>query len=251
MKTQSTPSIWFTATLLLLFTVCLNAQDSPSVVDYTEPDPPSGPITSIEFTETEFDFGIAKEGDIVSRVFTFTNTGDEALIISNARGSCGCTVPMWPKEPIFPGETASITVEFNTKNKKGLQSKRVTLTANTDPAQTFIFINGEVLAKDDEDEINGDLLDLQIAPPINPECFAIYPNPTAEYLKLEMEASSFGKSAIVTIYSKAGELMAKREIQNIEGAIEFSVSHYAAGTYIANVEIANQLPQSKCFVVVD
>jgi hypothetical protein len=70
------------------------------------------------------------------------------LIISNAKGSCGCTVPDWPREPIAPGKSSVIKVQFDSKNKGkvggGLQSKRVTLTANTDPVNTYLTIKGKV-----------------------------------------------------------------------------------------------------------
>ena len=109
-----------------------------------EPATPAGPTTTMEFTETEFDFGTVDSGEKVNHTYKFTNTGSEPLIISNAKGSCGCTVPSWPKEPIAPGASADIQVQFDSKGKSGKQSKRVTITANTDPAQTFLTIKGEV-----------------------------------------------------------------------------------------------------------
>ena len=108
---------------------------------------PTGPTTTMEFGETTFDFGVVDEGEKVSHVYKFTNTGSEPLVISNAKGSCGCTVPKWPKNPIAPGETGDILVEFNSKGKTGKQTKRVTITANTDPGQTFLTITGQVNKK--------------------------------------------------------------------------------------------------------
>lgn len=109
---------------------------------------PAGPLTSMEFTETSFDFGDIQDGEKVTHVFEFKNTGTEPLIISNAKGSCGCTVPQWSREPVAPGATGEMTVEYNSKNKgkpEGKpESKRVTVTANTDPAQTFVTIKGKV-----------------------------------------------------------------------------------------------------------
>ncbi|MEL6277127.1 MAG: DUF1573 domain-containing protein, partial [Bacteroidota bacterium] len=52
---------------------------------------PTGPLTSMEFAESNFDFGTITEGDVVTHTFSFTNTGEEPLIISDAKGSCGCT----------------------------------------------------------------------------------------------------------------------------------------------------------------
>ncbi len=99
----------------------------------------------MEFDATEFDFGTVQDGEKVSHTYTFKNTGSEPLILSNAKGSCGCTVPSWPREPIAPGETGEITVEFNSKNKKGRRNQKVTITANTNPPQSFIYLKGEVM----------------------------------------------------------------------------------------------------------
>jgi len=113
-----------------------------------EPAVPAGPITTVSFEETEYDFGTVMEGEKVVHEYKFNNTGDEPLIISNAKGSCGCTVPDWPREPIAPGESGVIKVQFDSKNKGkvggGLQSKRVTITANTDPVNTYLTIKGKV-----------------------------------------------------------------------------------------------------------
>ena len=111
---------------------------------------PTGPTTTIQFTETEFDFGKIDQGETVQHTYEFKNTGTEPLIISSAKGSCGCTVPKWPKEPIAPGATASIDVEFNSKGKKSKQNKKVTITANTNPPQSFIYLKGEVIAPEGE-----------------------------------------------------------------------------------------------------
>ena len=105
---------------------------------------PVGPTTTIEFEESTFDFGTIDAGEKVSHVYKFKNTGSEPLVIKDAKGSCGCTVPKWPKEPVAPGATGDILVEYNSKGKKGKETKRVTLTANTTPPQTFLTITGEV-----------------------------------------------------------------------------------------------------------
>ena len=85
----------------------------------------------------------------VQHAFTFTNTGSEPLIISNAKGSCGCTVPVWPREPVAPGESGVIDVKFNSKGKKGKQSKKVTLTTNMVPSQVILMVNGMVNLKEE------------------------------------------------------------------------------------------------------
>jgi hypothetical protein len=105
---------------------------------------PSGPTTVMTFEHTDFDYGTVKEGEKVKHVYKFKNTGKEPLIISSAKGSCGCTVPKWPSEPIAPGASGQIDVEFDSKGKPGKQTKRVTVTANTVPAQSFLNISGNV-----------------------------------------------------------------------------------------------------------
>lgn len=114
-----------------------------------QPTAPAGPTTVMAFDETTFDFGSVQEGEKVSHTYKFKNTGEEPLILSDAKGSCGCTVPKWPREPIAPGAEAQITVEFNSKNKKGKRNQKVTITANTDPPQTFIYLTGEVIGGED------------------------------------------------------------------------------------------------------
>ncbi|MGH1339838.1 MAG: DUF1573 domain-containing protein [Aureispira sp.] len=108
---------------------------------------------SISFTENSFDFGTLEEGDKVEHVFKFTNTSDNPLTINNARGSCGCTVPEWPRDPIAPGEEGEIKVKFDSKGKKGKQNKTVTITANTDPANTMLTINSDVIALETEEDV--------------------------------------------------------------------------------------------------
>lgn len=245
--------VLLTVFMFALFTLNLNAQEGEEIefvdrIIKTEVEIPQGPTSTMEFEETTYDFGTVESGGIVSKVFTFTNTGDEILVLSNAKGSCGCTVPQWPKEPIAPGEIASITVQFDSKNKSGRQSKRVTIIANTDPAQTFLTIKGEVNSKDEN------MTDIVIEEPeveLSPDCFAIFPNPTAEIVKLEVEEANFGLPATISIHSKTGQLMAKRELKAIEGIIEFSVGHYPSATYVATLQIANHKPEVRCFVVVD
>ena len=105
---------------------------------------PTGPTTSVQFDQMEVNWGKIKEGDIKEHTFTFTNTGSNDLIISNAKGSCGCTVPYYPTEPIAPGAKGEIKVSFDSKGKSGVQQKQVTITANTDPSITTLNISSEV-----------------------------------------------------------------------------------------------------------
>ncbi len=108
--------------------------------------------STIAYAEEVFDFGTITEGEKVTHVFSFTNTGDADLVIVSAKGSCGCTVPEWPKEPIAPGEEGKISVVFNSEGKKGMQNKRVSIVANTEPSTTAVTLKGEVISPETASE---------------------------------------------------------------------------------------------------
>jgi len=101
----------------------------------------------IKFEKTEHDFGTINEGDIVDTVFSFKNSGKSELIITSAKGSCGCTVPEWPKEPIMPGEEGQIRVKFNSDKKPNLQQKTITLVTNTEQGKEILKIKAQVIPK--------------------------------------------------------------------------------------------------------
>ncbi|WP_020571830.1 DUF1573 domain-containing protein [Neolewinella persica] len=103
-------------------------------------------VAKLSFAEAnKFTFGSVKEGEVVNHDFTFTNTGKVPLLITKARSTCGCTVPAYPEQPVAPGEGGVISVAFDTKNKYGQQTKAVTITANTYPASTVVYIDGTVI----------------------------------------------------------------------------------------------------------
>ena len=102
-----------------------------------------GPVMTFE--KTTHDFGTINEGDKVTTQFSFTNTGNDDLIIVDARGSCGCTVPKYPKNvAIKPGQSETITVSFDSNNKPGMQQKSVTLSANTSSCREMLRIKANV-----------------------------------------------------------------------------------------------------------
>lgn len=105
----------------------------------------TGDKPEIKFEEEVFDFGPITQGEKVSHAFTFKNTGNKNLIISGASGSCGCTVPEWPKEPIKPGTSGKIDVVFNSEGKSGIMDKTVTIITNCEPATRVIRIKTEVV----------------------------------------------------------------------------------------------------------
>lgn len=94
---------------------------------------------------TDYQFGSVKEGEVVQHDFAFTNTGTVPLLISKAKSTCGCTVPSYPEQPVAPGEQGMISVRFDTKNKYGRQRKAVSITANTYPATSVVYVDGEVI----------------------------------------------------------------------------------------------------------
>jgi hypothetical protein len=99
------------------------------------------------------DYGTIKQGANGTCEFEITNTGSEPLIISRAKGSCGCTVPDWPKEPILPGESAVMSVRYDTK-RVGPINKSVTITSNATNSQTKVVrIKGKVLASENTEDM--------------------------------------------------------------------------------------------------
>ena len=98
----------------------------------------------IEFKSDTIDYGEIAKGSDGVRVFEFTNTGSEPLIISDVKSSCGCTVPEKPKDPIMPGETGKIEVKYDT-NRVGPIRKTVTVYSNATEPIKALKIKGEVL----------------------------------------------------------------------------------------------------------
>ncbi|HKR03093.1 MAG TPA: DUF1573 domain-containing protein [Bacteroidia bacterium] len=108
-------------------------QDNPNAADF-------------KFEKEEYNFGTIKQGDNVEFDFTFVNSGKEPLVITDAHGSCGCTVPTWPKEPIKKGEKGAIHVKFNSAGKMGMQDKTVTLNSNAKSNPKVLHLKGTVEA---------------------------------------------------------------------------------------------------------
>ena len=122
---------------------------SPDIVN--NPETANGEITDkpgvpkFDFEEITFDLGTIESGESVTHEFKFKNSGDKDLIISQAKGSCGCTQPEYPKDPIAPGDEGVIKVTFNSAGISGQISKNVTLIANTTPNTKVLTITGEVI----------------------------------------------------------------------------------------------------------
>jgi hypothetical protein len=102
---------------------------------------------SISFDNKEYNFGTVNEGDIVETTFKITNSGKIDLVIMDAKVTCGCTVPMWPKKPIKPGQTEEVKVKFNTNGKQNRQQKNITLITNTQTGREILTLKGMVTPK--------------------------------------------------------------------------------------------------------
>lgn len=108
----------------------------------------TGPV--FEFENEVIDYGEIAVNSDGNRVFKFKNIGKAPLIISNVKGSCGCTVPTKPEEPIMPGETGEIKVKYAT-NRIGPFSKTVTITSNAYEPTVVLRIKGRVLEQKSEE----------------------------------------------------------------------------------------------------
>ncbi|MDC1226614.1 DUF1573 domain-containing protein [Algibacter sp.] len=98
----------------------------------------------IEFKSETIDYGTIEKGSNGVRVFEFTNTGDEPLIISKVSSSCGCTIPKKPKEPILPGKTGVIEVKYDTNRVNPIR-KTITVLSNAETPTIALKIKGLVI----------------------------------------------------------------------------------------------------------
>lgn len=141
----------------LIFSVALaNAQTAPAAaaVQDSKGQTQSSDVKPVEnknqaefkFDVVEYNYGSIKQGESVTYNFKFTNTGKEPLVITSAHGSCGCTVPDWPKEPIKKGGDGVIKVTFNSAGKMGPQDKTVTINSNAKSNPMVLHIKGNVEA---------------------------------------------------------------------------------------------------------
>ena len=120
-----------------------------------------GPVMTFE--KTEIDYGTIALGADPLRHFKFKNTGTEPLVIKNARGSCGCTVPQYKKEPVAPGETSEIEVRYDTQ-RPGAFSKSITIDTNEGDQARVLIIRGTVTEKKAEEGVPANAPSLIAAP---------------------------------------------------------------------------------------
>jgi hypothetical protein len=151
MKTNLLTSIFLGS--VLFFSSCNHEQKEtgvssdiinvPATASGTPAEPGMAPV--IVFAEEKHDFGKIMQGEKVSYSFVFKNTGGSDLVISSAQGSCGCTVPHYPEEPIKPGAEGKVDVVFNSDGKSGMVQKTVTLVTNCNPSTKMLTINSTVI----------------------------------------------------------------------------------------------------------
>jgi hypothetical protein len=128
------------ASSLLIATVTFAQEEKKQLTNVAN----EGTGADFKFKEDEFNFGTIKQGEAVTHEFEFTNTGSEPVIITSAAGSCGCTVPVWPKEPIAKGQKSTIKVTFNSAGKMGMQDKTVTINSNAKQNPFVLHLKGTV-----------------------------------------------------------------------------------------------------------
>ncbi|MDG5489930.1 DUF1573 domain-containing protein [Psychroserpens sp. SPM9] len=102
-------------------------------------------VAVITFKTEVVDYGTIIQNSDGTRAFTFTNTGDAPLLITNVKTSCGCTVPSYSKTPIQPGEQGELKIKYDTK-KLGAFTKTITVTSNAEGGNKILKIKGNIIA---------------------------------------------------------------------------------------------------------
>lgn len=151
MKSLKLKSLIAVTSLVLVFTACNEPKKNSDELntDLVKNGSSANAVNKedlplIEFEEETHNFGKIREGEKVSYSFKFKNTGKSDLIITDAKGSCGCTVPNYPTKPIKPGEDGIVDVTFDSAGKSGKQNKTVTLLTNSEPSTKILTIIGEI-----------------------------------------------------------------------------------------------------------
>jgi hypothetical protein len=148
-------AISFMVSIIFLVSCGSNENESLSSDVINNPNTANGKtdrsrLPSFAFTEEVHDFGKIIEGESVSYDFKFKNSGKSDLLISDVSTSCGCTVPVYTKEPIRPGQSGDIKVTFSSAGKRGFQSKNIVIVANTQPNTTQLRIKAQVVSPGSE-----------------------------------------------------------------------------------------------------
>lgn len=140
----------FSLAAVFAFTSCKenasNKINKENVAQAAQRDEAAKAVPVMSFEKAEHDFGTIEQNTPQETVFTFTNTGNAPLIITDAKSSCGCTVPNPPKDPIAPGEQGELTVKFNGAGQNQV-TKTITVTANTAKGSEILRIKAFVNPK--------------------------------------------------------------------------------------------------------
>ncbi len=166
-KTMKVFRLLFFCSFVVAVTACKSNKNSGVPENGINPDAMNNPATAsgktdkdhvpvFQFEEETHDFGTITEGEKIQYAFRFKNTGTGDLVIRSANGSCGCTIPEWPHEPIPAGGSGVINITFNSSGKNGMQHKTVTMISNTIPNTKVLNITGEVIKADGAAETGGE-----------------------------------------------------------------------------------------------
>jgi len=149
--------VFFTLLCLSIGTLAANAQDNKAPVSppppHVAPPPPVAPkpvdpdAGIFKFKEETHDYGEVPEGPLAETDFEFKNVGNKPITIKEAHGSCGCTVPKWPQEPVLPGKKGVIHVSYTTQGRQGMIMKDVTITSDAQQSPMVLHIRGTVKPK--------------------------------------------------------------------------------------------------------
>jgi hypothetical protein len=227
----------------LMFVLLLTAQALGSFahIDDSDNNKLSAETTTMIVDHETFNWGVVTEGEKVKVVFTVTNSGTNNLFIANAKGSCGCTVPEWPREAIAPGKSARITAVFDSKGKAGNQSKKVTITANTDPVETYLTLKGLV----NENNNKNENAEPREQPVISDDLFNISPNPANDHIDVTFNGT---KQMQLLIFDNTGKKVFETKI---DADTRVDLSKYRAGIYTAMVKNDDSTNLAKHFILVD
>ena len=129
--------------LFMGFVLIARSQDNSVKIETSKPDT----MAKFKWEKTTHDFGKIPQGTPVTVEFNFTNVGKSPLVISDVKGSCGCTVPSYSKEPVAPGKTGVIKATYNAA-AMGTFNKSVRVTANVEGGSETLFIKGEVVKQE-------------------------------------------------------------------------------------------------------
>ena len=153
--------VFITLLCLSIGAAAANAQDKKAATPAPQPTPvpaqqtqapaPDPDAGEFKFKEETHDYGEVPEGPLAEYDFEFKNTGKKPIVIQEAHGSCGCTVPSWPHEPILPKEKGVIHVAYTTNGRPGPIMKDVTINSNAKQQPMVLHIRGTVKAKPKEE----------------------------------------------------------------------------------------------------